>query len=243
MEAALHLVGGPYTKYHSLRTEPLRVAESGYMDMHVYHALHVAGISRLMPAPAALSVLADLPSCGITEVRIQAEISYTLQLMVIGVFPGESQHTNISTKKPSASLHYPTHLFPNPSHRGNQSDSAAVASTRDEMIGESSILRYEDPVLARPAEALPRGHDSLPQYVSLYASSERRPIEGATRLTEGRPTAPGAARSKRRPRSSGDDNTAVLRAILPNKEYDDEAGKWVQAVRANHWKVITYGSA
>jgi len=42
--------------------------------------LHVFYRSRLMPPPLALSVLADLPSCGITEVRDQAGRSVTLSM-------------------------------------------------------------------------------------------------------------------------------------------------------------------
>lgn len=99
------------------------------------------------------------------------------------------------------------------------------------MVDESSILKYEDPVLARPGATfdMTMGHDSLPQYVSLYASNERRPVEAGLRLAGIGAAAPGTMRSKRRPHGDGDENV-ILKAILPNKEYADEAGEWVQTV-------------
>lgn len=97
-------------------------------------------------------------------------------------------------------------------------------------MDDFSILKYEDPVLARPGATfdMTKGHDSLPQYVSLYASNERQPVGAGLRLA-GVGVAAGIVRHKRRPHGDGDENI-ILKAILPNKEYVDEAGKWVQAV-------------
>lgn len=97
----------------------------------------------------------------------------------------------------------------------------AAPPAAEEMVGDSSIIKYEDPVLAKPDVAfdMTKGHDSLPQYVSLYASNA-----GAGAAASGTP------RNNRRPHGGGDDNAAILKAILPNKEYVDEAGAWVQAV-------------
>lgn len=113
-----------------------------------------------------------------------------------------------------------------------QADDATATSLAEEMVEGSSIIKYEDPVLARPDVAfdMTRGHDSLPQYVSLYASNERRPADAALRVTGAGVAASGTLRSNRRAHGGGDDNTAILKAILPNKEYVDEAGAWVQAV-------------
>lgn len=117
-----------------------------------------------------------------------------------------------------------------------QADDTAASSTADEMVGDSSILKYEDPVLARPNAAfdMTMGHDSLPQYVSLYASNERRPVDSALRLTGTGAAASGTPRNNRRSHGGGDENAAILKALLPNKEYVDEAGSWVQAVRSQH---------
>lgn len=95
----------------------------------------------------------------------------------------------------------------------------------------SSILKYEYPVLARPGATfdMTNGHDSLPQYVSLYASIERRPVEAGLRLAGVGAAVPGISRHKRRSHGDRDENV-VLKAILPNKEYVNEAGEWVQAV-------------
>lgn len=100
-------------------------------------------------------------------------------------------------------------------------------------MGDSSIIKYEDPVLARPDVAfdMTRGHDSLPQYVSLYASHERRLADTALRVTGAGAAASGTPRSNRRPQSGGDDTAAILKAVIPNKEYVDGTGGWVQAVR------------
>lgn len=110
------------------------------------------------------------------------------------------------------------------------------------MLDDSSILKYEDPVLARPGATfdMTKGHDSLPQYISLYASNERRPVEAGLRLVAGvGATAPGIGRHKRRPHGDGDENI-ILKAILPNKEYTNEAGEWVQTVstymKINCWQ-------
>lgn len=113
-----------------------------------------------------------------------------------------------------------------------ESAAGATCSPADEVGDDFSILKYEDPVLARPDIAfdMRMGHDSLPQYISLYASDERRPDEAAQRLAGVGATAPGSAKTTRRPRGGGDDLTAVLKAILPNKEYADVAGEWVQTV-------------
>eukprot|EP00752_Nemacystus_decipiens_P016363 g14631.t2 len=100
------------------------------------------------------------------------------------------------------------------------------------MVGDASIIKYEDPVLARPDTAfdMTRGHDSLPQYVSLYAAAERRPADPALRVTGAGAAVSGTPRNNRRPNVGGDDNAAIIKAILPNREYVDEAGAWVQAI-------------
>ncbi|CBJ25692.1 dynein light chain [Ectocarpus siliculosus] len=114
-----------------------------------------------------------------------------------------------------------------------ESAAGPTCSSADEVDDDFSILKYEDPVLARPDIAfdMRMGHDSLPQYISLYASDERRPDEATQRLAGVGAAAPGSTRNTtRRPRGGGDDITAVLKAILPNKEYADAAGEWVQTV-------------
>lgn len=88
-----------------------------------------------------------------------------------------------------------------------------------------------------------RGHDSLPQYVSLYASNERRAADAALRVTGAGAAASGTPRNSRRPHGGGDDNTAILKAILPNKEYADEAGAWVQAVSTDGRSFVHFSGA
>ncbi|CAM9168157.1 unnamed protein product [Ectocarpus sp. 13 AM-2016] len=114
-----------------------------------------------------------------------------------------------------------------------ESAAGPTCASADEVDDDFSILKYEDPVLARPDIAfdMRMGHDSLPQYISLYASDERRPDEATQRLAGVGAAAPGSARNTtRRPRGGGDDITAVLKAILPNREYANVAGEWVQTV-------------
>lgn len=90
----------------------------------------------------------------------------------------------------------------------------------------SPILRYGDPVLARPHEGfgIEMDHDSLPQYVSLYASHNELSPVASFSIRDG-----GVMKGKRRPHPR-DDNTATLKAIIPNKEWVDEDGEWVQTV-------------
>ncbi|CAM9586680.1 unnamed protein product [Ascophyllum nodosum] len=88
----------------------------------------------------------------------------------------------------------------------------------------SPILKYEDPVLARPHEVfdLGMGHDSLPQYISLCKTTNGRKEEFG-----------GAVRTRRR--SPKDDNMTLLKAIIPNREWTDEDGEWVQTVSSAEW--------
>lgn len=134
----------------------------------------------------------------------------------------------------------PTPMYLCTTWTSTQADDAAATSTADEMAGDSSIIKYEDPILARPNVAfdMTMGHDSLPQYVSLYASNERRPADAPLRVTGAGAAASGIPRNTRRLQGGGDDNTAVLKAILPNKEYVDEAGAWVQAVSSHHLTLL-----
>lgn len=68
------------------------------------------------------------------------------------------------------------------------------------------------------------GHDSLPQYASLYkAADEQRRKEAIG----------GARRTIKRPVRN--ENTAVLKAIIPNREWADDAGEWVQTVSSPHF--------
>lgn len=92
-------------------------------------------------------------------------------------------------------------------------------STTVDAAALSPILKYEDPVLARPRAGfdMGMGHDSLPQYVSLYSSNEQKEAGGVV------------LRSKSR-QYTRDDRTAILKAIIPNREWLDEAGEWVQTV-------------
>lgn len=73
------------------------------------------------------------------------------------------------------------------------------------------------------------GHDSLPQYVSLYTSNDPQARAVAGRLVGGDGRGRIGTKAKRRPHG-GEDKTAVLKAIIPNKEWVDEAGEWVQTV-------------
>lgn len=122
-----------------------------------------------------------------------------------------------------------------------ESAAGPTCSSADEVDDDFSILKYEDPVLARPDIAfdMRMGHDSLPQYISLYASDERRPDGATQRLAGVGAAALGSARNTiRRPRGGGDDITAVLKAILPNKEYADVAGEWVQTVSSDNFIIF-----
>lgn len=102
------------------------------------------------------------------------------------------------------------------------------------------ILKYDDPVLARPRPGfdMELGHDSLPQYVALYSSNEERQQPQKHQFETGRVAGtencgtPSLGLKCKRSRGGHltDETSAVLKAIIPNKEWKDEEGDWVQTV-------------
>lgn len=104
----------------------------------------------------------------------------------------------------------------------------------------SPILKYDDPVLAKPHAGFDMGTGlgALPQqqqqqqYVSLSASSDERPAAPASGSY-----GIGGIRNRRRPHAK-ENNTAALKAIIPNKEWIDEAGTWVQTVSLRRWCIL-----
>lgn len=129
---------------------------------------------------------------------------------------------------PIAAIHSPRHQA-----ASSTEGEVGLPPSPDVAVELSPILKYEDPVLARPHPGfdMTMGHDALPQYLSLYASNDQQqPRAAAGRLVLG---GGGGGRvgskAKRRP-YGGEDNSAVLKAIIPNKEWVDEAGEWVQTV-------------
>lgn len=122
-----------------------------------------------------------------------------------------------------------------------------MMSTKDVPEGDTTaakidipILKYDDPVLARPRPGfdMELGHDSLPQYVALYSSNEERQQPQKHQFETGRVAgtencgAPPIGAKCRRPRGGHltDETLAVLKAIIPNKEWRNEEGDWVQTV-------------
>lgn len=187
----------------------------------------------------AISVLGALPPGVLNEVGFALRSKPARDIL----FPKEQEHCFIfCDKRPSNRRHDPLLLLVVTTSTLCRRicvllvlviPQKQAASSRDGDTGPfpadaaeaSPILKYEDPVLARPHLGfdMGRGHDALPHYVSMYASNE--PPAAATRMTG----FGGGTRSKRRPYIK-DDNTAVLKAIIPNKQWVDEAGEWVQTV-------------
>lgn len=116
--------------------------------------------------------------------------------------------------------------------RSSEGNGTAGLPPHEGTTDDCSILKYEDPVLARPDVSydMALGHDSLPQYVSLYATNERGPIETTLHHSAVGAAAVRSVRSRTRPPGGGGDITAVIKAMIPNKEFSNEAGEWVQTV-------------
>lgn len=96
-------------------------------------------------------------------------------------------------------------------------------------------------MLASPHDGftLEKCHDSVPQqqqqqHVSMYASDERSAASALGSYG-------GGVRNKRRQHAK-ENNAAALKAIIPNKEWTDEAGTWVQTVSMIPWYLRCYDS-
>eukprot|EP00904_Undaria_pinnatifida_P001270 jgi/Undpi1/11143/HiC_scaffold_30.g13441.m1 len=106
--------------------------------------------------------------------------------------------------------------------------SGEAGSSTTYGVDSSPILEYDHPVLASPHDGftLEKCHDSVPQqqqqHVSMYASDERSAASALGSYG-------GGVRNKRRQHAK-ENNAAALKAIIPNKEWTDEAGTWVQTV-------------
>lgn len=78
------------------------------------------------------------------------------------------------------------------------------------------------------------GHDSLPQYIALYSLNDERrqqkPPLAAGRFVGSGITGPPGMQCKRPHGHSKDETSAILKAIIPNKEWKTKEGNWVQTV-------------
>ncbi|CAM9409479.1 unnamed protein product [Choristocarpus tenellus] len=109
----------------------------------------------------------------------------------------------------------------------------ASESRVDGIASRYPLLKHEDPVLSTPGAGydMALGHDSLPQYVSLYSSNRpcsRRFREHPTSTKED--SRENEIKASRRGSKGDDETSVILRAMIPNKKWSNESGEWVQTV-------------